>query len=1091
MAGGRTGHGTKLCNYKTGHDMKACESVFPAASSHPFRIIAFDWDGTAVKNRKADARQVARVLEGLLDYQIFIVVITGTNFANINRQFASLIRTPNKHNLFVCTNRGSEVFGFASARKPILIHGREARPEENALLDQVAEAVKRDIENQSNVKVNIIYKRLNRRKIDLIPEWKDPEKSQIGVLLHATNTRLLEGGFKRGIKGVYELTEKYAQAFGLTDARITSDVKHIEIGLTDKSDSIRWVINNLAASRNIPIADILVLGDEFGPVAGFEGSDYRMVLPEDSGMTYVSVGKEPGGVPRRVLRASGGPRCFLSIMREQLALQGKLAPTEDEAFLFSEKGFDPLRQREIEALMAVGNGYLGIRSSLEEGGRASEPAMMVAGVYDRPSPDLPEDIVIFPDWLFTRVEANGERLFITEHNFIEHQRILDMKKGIFRRIWRHRGAGGNTTWIIYTHFACLFEPHALVFRILLIPENYRGKIKVETGLKNFPTRKDFIHTINKHPNEAGSGSYEKGKTTHTDISMVEAYVTRATEGFIQPDRRTRSRESELLDEWQWESEPGQEMTISKFACIYTSRDGIKLERKSELTLDKLEEAGVDNLMLEQADAWESRWNDSKVTLAGDREGQKLINFATYHLIAAGNSRDDRVSIGARTLTGPGYRGHIFWDSEVYMLPFFVFTDPPTARAMLMYRYHTLPGARRKAKAGGWEGALYAWESTITGDEMTPLVGIGPRGKKTPILSGQLEQHISADVAYGVWFYWNATLDDEFLLKAGAEILVETARFWASRVEEKAGGLCITNVEGPDEYHECIDNNAFTNMMAAWNLRRAADVLVYIQAFHAPQWPAFRSRMNLSDAEKDRWHEIAGKIIGGTRNDGLIEQFEGYFDLEDINVFDYEPRMAALDVVLGRKKTQISQAVKQADAVLLLYLLEEQFDPDVIRKNLLYYDARTAHGSSLSPSIYGLVAARMGLMKMALRYFRQAGLIDLSGNPAISAGGVHAAAMGGFWQQLVMGFGGVRTRRDGIVFYPQLPSRWRRMDFSVKWRGKRLDLDIRRSKTILLDIEGTGPVRAGIYGKPLQNLECGRRYVSEWSEGTWDKFSEYK
>ncbi len=232
--------------------MSDCLIDFPAIKKNPYKIIAFDWDGTAVENRYVDAAPVARVLEELMKFGVYIVIITGTNFGNIDRQFCSLITGPHKQNLFVCTDRGSEVTGFDEKSEPVTLYKRVATEKENALLDSVAEAVKHDIEAHSNVSIDIVYNRLNRRKIDLIPEWENPPKSQIGELLEKTEERLKKGGFKGGIKAAFALAVKYTQELGLSDGRITSDVKHIEVGLTDKSDSIKWIISELSSKKNIP-----------------------------------------------------------------------------------------------------------------------------------------------------------------------------------------------------------------------------------------------------------------------------------------------------------------------------------------------------------------------------------------------------------------------------------------------------------------------------------------------------------------------------------------------------------------------------------------------------------------------------------------------------------------------------------------------------------------------------------------------------------------------------------------------------------------------------------------------------------------------
>lgn len=288
--------------------------------NYPFKIITFDWDGTAVVNRKVEATAVTRKLEELLKLGVYIVVITGTNFDNINKQFSSLIVGEHKQNLYILTNRGSEVYGFNKDSSPILLYKREASEQEDKLLTRVADSTKEKIENSSNVKIDIVYNRLNRRKIDLLPEWKDPPKEEIDKLLLETQNRLETGGFAGGIEKAYKLARNIAKTSGLTKAKITSDVKHIEVGLTDKSDSINWMISNIARKNNISNKEILIGGDEFGPIAGFAGSDSLMILRNEQDITYFSVGIEPNGVPDQVINLGGGPECFLKLMEKQISL---------------------------------------------------------------------------------------------------------------------------------------------------------------------------------------------------------------------------------------------------------------------------------------------------------------------------------------------------------------------------------------------------------------------------------------------------------------------------------------------------------------------------------------------------------------------------------------------------------------------------------------------------------------------------------------------------------------------------------------------------------------------------------------------------
>jgi hypothetical protein len=288
----------------------------------PFRIIAFDWDGTAVAARAADARPVADRLERLMKLGVQTVIITGTNFNNVDRQFCRLVRGPHKSNLYALTNRGSEVFGFGRDSEPVLIHRYEATEREDRLLTGVAEGVRDYVRGLGGPEIAIVYDRLNRRKIDLIPEpeWADPPKARIAELLEATERRLVGGGVSGGIKELFVLSEKVARSLGLERARITTDVKHIEVGLTDKADSVAWVEQVLAPRVGARAADVLIAGDEFGPVAGFEGSDFKMVTEAMGESIFVSVGREPNGVPPGVIHVGGGPARFLELLDRQIAL---------------------------------------------------------------------------------------------------------------------------------------------------------------------------------------------------------------------------------------------------------------------------------------------------------------------------------------------------------------------------------------------------------------------------------------------------------------------------------------------------------------------------------------------------------------------------------------------------------------------------------------------------------------------------------------------------------------------------------------------------------------------------------------------------
>lgn len=1076
------------------------------AFDKPFRILAFDWDGTAVENRSADARPVAQRLEELMKLGVLVVVITGTNFKNIDRQFCRFVSGPHKSNLYVLTNRGSEVYGFNDQSEPMLIARREATAEEEAELTRIAEKVRDAVRRRGGPEIAIVYDRLNRRKIDLIPvpEWADPPKSRIGDLLEATEDRLKKGGISGGIRELIDLTERLAREDGL-QARITSDVKHIELGLTDKADSVQWVADVLAPRTGVPPCEILVAGDEFGPIAGFEGSDFRMVTHALGRAVFVSVGPEPNGLPATVIHLGGGPANFLRLLDDQIALhrsvqQSAASPlTQDHSWLITWGGLDPLREHEIESLTTIGNGYLGTRGSLDEAGRTSRPATLIAGVFHvQPEPGSLSELSVAPDWTQLRIWIEGEQLWPDEGEMLEHRRILDLRKGLLVREWWHRNPSGRVTRITFLRFASLADRRTAAQRVTIVPENYSGRIRVEASLSAESSNADPLthasavnhldpllakaerNTVVLSVCTKGSAGMAEDNHWRKPVSIVEASHCKlhdqAGNGIEGAVEITSRHASQVFD---WQASIGRRYTIDKIVTFATGRDlpvdavpEELVEQATRQLADHSVRAGFDRLLQNSAECWERRWNDAELSVEGDARAQIALRFAIYHMIIAGNPEDERVSISARTLSGHSYKGHVFWDTEIFMLPFFTYTHPPTARALLMYRYQTLPGARRKARAFGYKGAMYAWESTDTGDETTPAEITMPTGKVVQVMSGLQEHHISADVPYAIWQYCNATGDDLFMRDAGAEIIIECARFWESRVQHgQDGKFHILQVVGPDEYHESIDDNAFTNILAAWNLETALVICSWMEQTFPQHWHTLRNRLEISDADRLRWREVAARMYTGfDETTGLIEQFDGFLKLEDLDLKAFEPRSAPIDLILGQKRTQAAQVVKQADVLMLFQLLADRYSRSVIEKNFRYYEPRTGHGSSLSPCTHALLAARLDFPDMAAAYFDQAAYLDLDNTMGNAAGGIHAAACGGLWQSVVFGFAGMTDSNGVLSFDPHLPGRWKRLAFSLVHRGRRLRVTVGSLPVPNVRVEvreGDQPVNLGLGSLQLQ------------------------
>ena len=988
--------------------------------SRDFRVVAFDWDGTAVADRRSDASATREAIDELLQTGTTLAVITGTRFENIDTPLCDARRGPHRRHLHVSTNRGSEVFGYDPSGEPLLLYRRVATPEEDRRLDRIADRVRDAIVAGTGLVVAVVRDRMNRRKIDLIPEpaWRDPPKERIGELLAAVEARLARGGWTGGVGAVMALAEAVAREEGLADARVTSDAKHVEVGLTDKSDAIAWVLRHLAGGDP---TRVLVVGDEFGPIGGIEGSDARMSIPAMRGATFVSVGPEPEGAPPEVLHVGGGPARFRGILsalaKRRLGepVRPSLCTPTDPAWMLVEEGFVVDREHEIESCFAVSNGAVGVRGAVGEGSPLSRPATYLAGVYEWHA-DVPV-LATAPEWTRLWVLVDGVALAVGTGGDLEHRRTLDLEQGILWRQWRHTDPNGRVTRMRTRRLASLVDRRVIAEMTEIVAENWQGRLvleahvrcpagwKVGTGGTNGPVL--FLH-----------GGQVAGEADEPEQPTIEA------------------REGGQVLRWDVEARPGRRYRLDRLCAVqHLGQERAPcVEQIAQRTLVY----GLDDDAADHAASWRGRWAASDVVLEGDDALQRALRFGVYHLVGAANPDNRRVSVPARALTGPAYLGHVFCDTEICLLPFYALTWPRAARAVLGYRHHCLPAARARAASFGWRGALFAWESAEDGVDVTPRVVVTPDGHVVRILCGEQENHVSAAVAWAAWRYWELTGDDLYVRDEGAEILLETARFWASRGRVEADGrFHIRGVMGPDEYHEGVDDNAYTNAMAQWNLARGVGVARMYARRWPERWEVLEAAIGLDRAEVEEWAAIVPKVhLSMDRATGVIEQFAGYFDLAEVDLSVYEARTAPMDVLIGRDALAASKVIKQADVVLLLHLLWDSFAPEVRLANFRYYEPRTGHGSSLSPPIHALVAARLGEDDLAERYFRQTAAIDLSDSMGNAAGGVHIGALGGLWQAAVFGYGGLSFNADGPSLEGRLPRFARRLAFTIEWRRQR-------------------------------------------------------
>lgn len=970
---------------------------FPDELARRFEAVVFDWDGTAVHDRTADATQVRRLVEELCAHGMDVAIVTGTHMENVDDQLQARPHGPG--HLYLLVNRGSEVFEVGMSG-PASVYRRVASTEEERALDEAAARTIALLARRS-LRTEIVSARLNRRKIDLIPEpeWVDPPKAQIAELLDAVAARLGAAGIS-GLSEVVELASREALSAGLPSPRVTSDAKHVEIGLTDKSDSARWILDALWR-RGIGPELILIVGDEFGKLGGVPGSDSLLLVAQGVRAISVSVGVEPTGVPAGVLHLEGGPRTLESLLQDQLTrrLHGETPRMDpDPGWSIAVDGFNARLERVHEALLTVADARIGTSGHPPIPHRASR-ARVLASLYDDVGPE--SQLLSCPVW--NTVWRSGTRTRGL-------RRVLDLHTGMLHT---ELGAGPATARAVVV--SSLARPG-----IVMVRTETTGRLLDENTLLREPLKRSIS---------------DRGSKDGRAWMVVEA-PPGGVAAAVKSEKPRHHNDLTSLDR------------LGAYRLATDSQPDIAEASKAVQDISK---EGFEKLLVEHRAAWARRWEDADVRIEGDPDLQVAIRFALFHLMSS-VADEGEAAVGARGLSGEAYRGHVFWDSDVFVLPFLAATHPAAARAMLEYRIRRLPAAKDAAARSGRKGARFPWESARDGYDVTPRSMRDWSGAIVPVRTGELEEHIVADVAWAADHYLAWTGDEEFAAGPGCDLLIETARYWASRIRlDDEGRGHIDRVIGPDEYHEEVDDNAFTNVMARWNLQRAANIA--------------KRRADV-DEEIERWLDLAGRLVDGYNpSTKVYEQFAGFFDLEPLLIKDEAPRRPiAADMLLGRERVQATQVVKQADVLMLHHLLPVEVPPGSLEPNLEYYEPRTSHGSSLSPGIHASLLARAGRLDDAVEALQLTSRIDLDDLTGTSAGGLHLAAMGSLWQAIAFGFIGLRPAPDVLDVDPRVPAQWRSVELTVSFRGSRVRLHAEPDR---LHVTAEPPIRVRVAGaQPL-------------------------
>ncbi len=710
-------------------------------------------------------------------------------------------------------------------------------------------------------------------------------------------------------------------------------------------------------------------------------------------------------------------------------------------------GFDRARAGHEATVFTTANGYFATRGTHPEHD-AGLPATMIAGVFTNDSLGF-RTLVSCGKWLNVQLEVDGKRLRPDVRDVEEYSRSFDLRRGVVSRrlVWR---VGRKLVTVETAHFCSLATRQVGWQRYQVRVDGAAARVRlvarVTTRVK---TRGEYLLTEHRRASASEcavltartvGGDYDVAMAGHVRSSAkrVERKVTRSA--------ATWELSTRLAD--------GSSVTLDKCVAFATSRD--TSDEPATLATEMLRKAtkrGFDAEQRRHVAQWRKLWKDAAIEIDGDDECARGIHFVTAQLLSHAPI-DDRAGLGAKPLSAEGYRGHVFWDTDLFMTPAITALRPALGRYLINYRYETLDGARHNAAKWGYRGAWYPWESAEEGTEVTPEYWLHADGRRMPITCWKHEIHSVCGVAQAVWDFYLATGDRDWLFARGAEILIETARYWASRgtYNEAENRFEIYDVCGPDECHERTDNCAYINVLAQRNVQRALHVLEAMRAECPEQHRELTQHLGFGRDELAELRRVAERIyVPQDTKTGWYRQFDGFENLEFI---DPQTTQERFEEPPDACKTQV---VKQADVIMLLYLLRHEHTLEQMRVNWDYYVPRTEHNTSLSAGTHAAVAARLGFGRTAVRYFRESVNMDLLDWRGDGSRGLHGAAMGGAICALLFGFGGVEFHEDHLRVAPLLPPDWHRLRMPFVYQGRPLELDIRRDRVVLRFREAGLPV----------------------------------
>ena len=798
-------------------------------------------------------------------------------------------------------------------------------------------------------------------------------------------------------------------------------------------------------------------------------------------------------------------------------------------FLLAYDGFDPGMEGLREALTSTGNGCLCTRGAAEweDADSVHYPGTYAHGGYNRETtilgglPVLNEDLVNLPNWLVLKLRIEGEDVIrLADVELVSYRHELDIRNVTLVRQLRFRDSTGRETTLNSRRFVSMADVHHAGIEWTLVPENWSGRVEVISALDSRVSNRGvarYEELEGRHLNPVSPRTLGpevialKAETRQSNLYISQATRTRVFRAGqeLAVSRTLYQTEDYIQQVLAFDVQQGAATRVEKMVSFYTSRDPAVSDTLVRAATSAARYDEFATSLGRHVAAWEELWRGCDMRASGDDEVQQLLRLHIAHLlqVCSQHTADLDAGLPARGLNGEAYRGHVFWD-EIYAFPFFSFRLPGVARGLLMYRYRRMGEARAAAREAGFQGAMFPWQSGSEGTEETQRVHLNPlSGRWEPDLSRN-QRHVNAAIFYNIWNYFQATNDLEFLDRYGAEMMLEIARFWASiaHFNPERERYEIHGVMGPDEFHEKypdaphggLHNNAYTNIMVAWLCDIAGQLLTLLPDSRVE---ALRGRLGIGADELARWQDMSRRMFVPFQDDGIISQFEGYAELQELDWDAYRAKygnIQRLDRILRAEGNDPNRykITKQADTVMLFFLfsddelreifgrLEYDYRGDTAMRNIAYYDQRTSHGSTLSYITHAGVLATLDPESSWERFLvaLRSDADDIQGGTTRE--GIHLGVMAGTLGVMQRYYAGAHVRGDVLYFDPRVPRQLDGLSFPIQFRETPILVTVTGEHlTLAVHPESVSrPVRAGVPGD-VRELRTGDRAVFRLSPGT--------